>query len=446
VFRFHRDENTLPEDEREDLLANKKGDTVQEMDKKARRFTRLMAAVAVITLVVMAGTLGTVLAMSDNGVLDGGPDWAADKDKDATANAADNDGTSGDKKTTTDTNIVSVFDGAHIHNNDVQNDGDDTNDLNFGLSPEANKSADYYYKEFVQTLYDDPPFLAATALSLDAELGTNYLDQVQYVGGNEKTNWLDRANGANLILCPSKELTTRTAQAIEGYLDTVVVKKEVRSAKVAYDQIYMNPHTITGVPELVVYETEAENSTYLVLTCMLKNGEIHELWYHIPCRYQWSIPDAEKTIGVTPSKKSSSGGSNGNNPSPSPSPSPSPTPSKNVKDQSQRKAIGNDDKGPGEKTIGEDPNHSTKDRSDNSPSGSYQDYKNNQKNLEETNKNQKTGSDNNTPSTPAPSSQTTVDNNGDKGTGNGGINTPTPVQGGETVKGDPAAGTMDEPS
>ena len=107
----------------------------------------------------------------------------------------------------------------------------------------------------------------------------------------------------------------------------------------------------------------------------------------------------------------------------------------------------NDDKGPGENTNNpKDPNHSTKDRSDNSTSGSYKDYTDNQKNLQETNKSQKTGSDSNAPSTPAPKPNTNVDNNGDKGNGGAPINTPTPKREAETVKNDPPADHMDEPS
>ena len=58
----------------------------------------------------------------------------------------------------------------------------------------------------------------------------------------------------------------------------------------------------------------------------------------------------------------------------------------------------------------------------------YDEYKDNVNKLKDTNKNQKTGSDSNKPSTPTPSKDTKVDNNGDKGTGNGGANKPTPTQ------------------
>ena len=91
----------------------------------------------------------------------------------------------------------------------------------------------------------------------------------------------------------------------------------------------------------------------------------------------------------------------------------------------------NDDKGPGPNTNNpKDPKHSSKDTKDSSSNSgkSYKEYKEGVQEKAKINKEQKTGSDSNKPSTPAPKPSTNVDNNGDKGTGNGGINKPTPVQ------------------
>lgn len=134
-----------------------------------------------------------------------------------------------------------------------------------------------------------------------------------------------------------------------------------------------------------------------------------------------------------------------------PTDQPTPTPpNKNMKDQSKipkKNTEPNDDKGPGPNTNNpSNPNKSKKDTSDSSTSGSYKDYTDNQKNLQDTNQNQKTGSDSSKPSTSAPKPNTNVDNNGDKGNGGAPINTPTPKKEPETVKGDPPAGHMEEPS
>lgn len=81
AFKFYREINMLDDDERAELLKEKKNDTVKEMDKKVGRFNRLMAAVAVATLIALAGTTGVVLGMADSGYFKGGPDWSANVEK-----------------------------------------------------------------------------------------------------------------------------------------------------------------------------------------------------------------------------------------------------------------------------------------------------------------------------------------------------------------------------
>ena len=70
---------------------------------------------------------------------------------------------------------------------------------------------------------------------------------------------------------------------------------------------------------------------------------------------------------------------------------------------------------------------STADQPTNSNHGSNSDYNKAIGDLKDTNATQKTGSDSNTPSTPAPTPSTHVDNSGDKGNGGAPINTPTTV-------------------
>ena len=88
AFKFYREVNMLDDDEREALLKEEKNDTVKEMDRKVGRFNRLMAAVAVATLIALAGTTGVVLGMADSGLFEGAPD-GADNTMAAEANAAD---------------------------------------------------------------------------------------------------------------------------------------------------------------------------------------------------------------------------------------------------------------------------------------------------------------------------------------------------------------------
>ncbi len=88
----------------------------------------------------------------------------------------------------------------------------------------------------------------------------------------------------------------------------------------------------------------------------------------------------------------------------------------------------NDVSGPGPDTnAGKGSTESTKDKPTNSNKyPSYEEYKKDMEEMSQINETQKTGKDNNTPSTKPQESSAKVDNNGDNGTGNGGVNTPTP--------------------
>ena len=141
------------------------------------------------------------------------------------------------------------------------------------------------------------------------------------------------------------------------------------------------------------------------------------------------------TVTDNPSGGDNPGGG-GDNPSPGPGPDPGPNPpgptpgpDEPKKDPSKLTPINtepNDNTGPGENTIDpSDPNHSTKDRSDNSTSySSAAAVKEWTDHLADVNETQRVGGDSNQPSTETPSG-TTVDNNAEKGTGNGGIDKPT---------------------
>ena len=130
-------------------------------------------------------------------------------------------------------------------------------------------------------------------------------------------------------------------------------------------------------------------------------------------------------------------------PTPTPTPEPTPTPPPYNKDKTkgtQGEIVApNDDPGPGPDTNnGVGAQESTKDQPTNSNHlDSYEQYKQNMAELEEINKTQKTGKDDNTPTvskeqvakelTGDSSAPVNVDNNGDKGTGNGSIDKPTEV-------------------
>ena len=321
-----------------------------------------------------------------------------------------------------------------FYNSDLQNDGDESNDYNFGPNPYVNdKDAKHYDADFRERLKNDPALAAASTAWLDANVGTRYLGEFYE---SCQGDWAKTMNEAKVGFMKDQSAYYKNLDAFFAYLDSAK-KVEVRDCKAVSDQMYMNPHTADGVPDVIVLLTDDHSGHELVYTFEIK-GNTFEVAYRIECGYQPT--DVAEIMGITPQSKSSVTPSNPDNPSPNPPgpnppgpnpPGPNPpTPDGPKKDPSKLTPINtepNDNTGPGENTIGDDPNHSTKDRDDNSTSyPSYDAYRDDMDHLADVNQNQKVGGDSNQPSTETPTG-TAVDNNAVDGTGYGGIDTPTSV-------------------
>ena len=199
---------------------------------------------------------------------------------------------------------------------------------------------------------------------------------------------------------------------LEGYLAaTKIVREEAPSdgTNTGYDDGYVASETagITGDRTGTKFTSPDEN--------------VEQFWLMDRC----SNLVYKKTPNV-PKGKTDEPKKPGKGDSPTPTPKYKKDPSKAPKKNTEP----NDDKGPGPNTNNpSNPNRSTKDTNDSSSNSgkSYEDYKKDVKEKADTNKTQKTGNDSNTPSTPKPTPSTKIDNNADKGTGNGGINKPTPT-------------------
>ncbi|MCR5700307.1 MAG: hypothetical protein K6G49_02660 [Candidatus Saccharibacteria bacterium] len=329
----------------------------------------------------------------------------------------------GADETTTDQNSDPWY---KFYNSDLQNDGDASNDYNFGPNPYVDgKDAKYYDADFRERLKQDPALAAASTAWLDANVGTRYLGEFYE---SCQGDWAKTMNAAkDGFMNNGQDAYTKNLDAFFKYLDSAT-KVEIRECKSVSDQMYMNPHTAGGVvPDIIVLLTDDHSGHELVYTFEIK-GNTFEVAYRIECGYQPT--DVAEIMGITAQDKSTVTSSGPDNPSPSPNP-PGPTPDPGPKkDPSKLTPINtepNDNRGPGENTIGDDPNHSTKDRADNSTSfPSYDAYREYMDYLAEVNQTQRVGGDSNQPSTETPTG-TTVDNNAANGTGYGGIDTPTPV-------------------
>lgn len=341
AFKFYREINMLDDDERAELLEKKKNDTVKEMDKKVGRFNRLMAAVAVATLIALAGTTGVVLGMADSGYFKGGPDLSANVEKTTiamtdTVNAATDTKTKSDTKTTA-TNW-------HYYNNDVQG-GNAEDDFNFGPVPKADTATEYD-KDFRKRLENDPALGAADMAWADAWLGTRYLGEF-YESCNK--DWSKTINAAKEAWIKDPEAYKATLDAFFLFLNTAEVK--VTAGSGLEDQMYMNPYTVDGTPDVIVLATPDHTGKFLTYYFTIKGTGKVKVSYRVECGYQPT--NVEEIMGITPQTKPSNPGNTpgkGDNPTPTPTPTPKPTPtpsySKNPSEDPVNK--GNAQKGGGQ--------------------------------------------------------------------------------------------------
>ncbi len=338
----------------------------------------------------------------------------------------------------------------HYYNLDVQNDGLD-NDYNFGPNPWAeNYTAEQADAEFRARLKRDPMLGAADISWLDAKVGTQYLGDYYAQAEN---NWARAINSATESFAQDKTKYYETLDPFFAFLDSAI-QVEVRDCQAVEDQMYANPHTASGIPEVVVFKTTDHSGHELVYTFSIK-GNVFEVAYRIECGFQptnvekvMHIPAQDKSTGSTPSTTPTPDNPDVN---PGSDPTPTPTPDDNQKDPSKltgEDTEPDDNKGPGENTIDpSDPNHSSKDTGDGSNSyNMYEEYVQEIEDKQSINDTQKVGGDANVPNiTPAPS--TNVDNNGNAGTGNGGIDTATPTQNhAETSNGGSISNTESNPA
>lgn len=326
----------------------------------------------------------------------------------------------------------------HFYNSDLQKDADKDNDFNFGPSAyhkaAANlpaTTAEEADKEFRERLKKDPALGAADMAWLDAIVGTRFIG-VFYDEANKA--WDAAINKAKVSYVEKgQDEYNKTINTFFEFLDKAKKVEIVEKTSGLDDQMYMNPVTTDKVPDVIVRVTENHKGHFLRYTFEIKEN-IFTVEYRLECGFQPC--NVEKIMGIKPVNKKTVARTPNPNPSPNPSPSPNPNPHPSpdpnpnpepVKDPSKSIVKPNDDPGPGENTNNpSNPDYSTKDLPTNSNHMTYPEYKEKIETLKEVNETQRVGGDPNTPSTSTPP-DTTVHSNAENGTGNGGVDTPTPV-------------------
>ncbi len=355
----------------------------------------------------------------------------------------------------------------YFYNNDVNKDEDKMNDFNFGLNPLEglvegkvangelklkdieNKSVDEMIAlvsvdeieaNFRDRLSRDPALGAADLAWFDASLKTRYLGEFY---DECKGEWASTMNSAKVRWMEYQDIYNDTLSAFFKFLDTADKVEVVKVAGGLDDQMYMNPFTVDGVPDIIVMQSLNQQGYFLKYTLNIK-GEIKEVAYRIDCGFQPTNvgkimnlpvrknPNKKPTIPTpTPTKpdpgKTEGGGghSSGGGGHHSGGGSKVPVP----KDPTKGTDVGpNDTPGPGPDTNnGPGAQHSKAEKPGNSAFMTPKEYKEAVQELKDVAEHQKVAGDPNKPSTPPPTPDTKIDSNADKGTGYGGIDVETPV-------------------
>ena len=314
-----------------------------------------------------------------------------------------------------------------FYNPSLLKDDDPNNDYNFGYNCyEDGKPASYYDQELRKRMKVDPALGAADMAWVDCLVGSRYMG----VFYDECGAWDAAINAArDQYIAEGKEKYYGHLDAFFSFLDHAT-KVEVMVAKNGIeDQMYMNPFTETGIPDIFVMKTDHEGH-FLVYTFTIKGKEV-QVPFRIECGFQPC--NVEKAMGIEPTTPAGGFGDNPPSPPSPPDPPgppdpPDPPPSYPPKDPTHGTDVGgNDTDGPGRDTnTGPGGQQSSAEQPTNSSSGSYDDYQDTMEDLGSVNDDQRTGGDPSTPTVPT-SPGTTVDDNSGSGTGHGGVDTPTPV-------------------
>ena len=90
----------------------------------------------------------------------------------------------------------------------------------------------------------------------------------------------------------------RTLEAFFKYLDASVKEVKVEEKKNIADQMYMNPYTSSGTPDVIVVETPDHEGHFLIYTLKVKETGIFEVAFRIDCGYQPC--NVAKVMKITP--------------------------------------------------------------------------------------------------------------------------------------------------
>ncbi len=239
----------------------------------------------------------------------------------------------------------------HFYNLDLQDDDDKLNNYNFGPNPilenvslekvkaaiKGKKASDSVkVQEIIEMLnvdelrddqlkrmYDDPKLGAADMAWMDSIAGTRYLGTFYSAA---KEQWDVAMNDAADAWIEDEESYYQTLTAFEKWLDSATdVRIEYRDSGLT-DQMYMNPYTTSGIPDIIVMETSNHEGWFIVYEFTIKETKNIKVAYRIDCGYQPTNVSKIMKIKAKPNPNNETGGSD---PKPTPTPTSTVTPPSN---------------------------------------------------------------------------------------------------------------------
>lgn len=209
-------------------------------------------------------------------------------------------------------------------------DANPLNDFNFGPNPfREGMTAEEFRQEFYTRLLNDPAFAAGALAWLDANVGTRYLGEFYE---SCKGDWAKTINLTKERFMADQALFYQTVQPAIKFYDTATVKLEYKTDGLD-DQMYMNPYTPSGVPDVVVMSTKDHGGYFLTFEFSIKADQVKTVdqptvSYRIDCGFQPT--NVEKVMNIKPDDTPRTSNPGHSTPDPTPKPGgkdPNPEPS-----------------------------------------------------------------------------------------------------------------------
>ncbi len=220
----------------------------------------------------------------------------------------------------------------HFYNLDLQDDDDKLNDYNFGENPIYENISEDKVRQAIkgkkpkdtipieqliemfkpeelrdnqlQRMHDDPKLGAADMAWYDSIAGTRYLGTFYSAA---KEQWDVAMNDAADHWIENEEDYNRTLDAFEKNLMSMDVRIEYRESGLT-DQMYMDPYTPSGIPDIIVMKTTNHDGWFVVYSKTIKETKKIEVAYRIDCGYQPTNVEKIMKIKPKPNPNNQTGG------------------------------------------------------------------------------------------------------------------------------------------